>query len=258
MAYVRPPAQRPVDGLTSRESSTNRAALLFVAGVMCLIFSGTLTAGDKNFSIALKGSLTTGSQLFPNPNSTSAVQRAEFFSLKSIWGYGVEVRYRFPETDLAVGISADYLRITEPQNPISGPNGMRAPVQDGYRVIPLEVTGYFIIPISGETFGVYMGGGAGTYFGRRIYRIGNTEARTVDAGNGFGIHVLSGISWRLADFISLNAEMKFRDLQFNSTNQFSSSPILYGSLPVQVSTQPFESRVHTDGMIFQFGAVIDF
>ncbi len=231
--------------------------LLIVAGICCLLFSPALRAGDKNFSIALKGSLTTGSQIFPNPTSTSAVQRAEFFSLKSIWGYGVEVRYRFPETDLAVGISADYLRTTGSQRPISGQNGKQIPVLDGYRVVPLEVTGYFIIPISGETIGVYMGGGAGTYFGRRIYRIGNTEAQTVDAGNGFGIHVLSGISWRFTDFFSLNAEMKFRDLQFNSTNQFSSSPILYGSFPVQVPTQPFESRVHTDGMIFQLSAVID-
>jgi opacity protein-like surface antigen len=235
-----------------------RPDLLIVAAITCLIFSATVNAGDKNLSIALKGSLTTGSQLFPHPNSTSAFQRAEFFSLKNIWGYGIEVRYRFPETDLAVGISADYLRITEPQTPINGPNGKQAPVEDGYRVIPLEVTGYFLIPISGEIIGVYMGGGAGTYFGRRIYRIGNTEAQTIDAGNGFGIHVLSGISWRVADFISLNAELKFRDLQFNSTNQFSSSPILYGSFPVQVQTQPFESRVHTDGMIFQLGAVIDF
>ncbi len=231
--------------------------LLIVAGIVGFLFSARLIASDKTFSIALKGSLTTGSQLFPNPNSTSAFQRAEFFPLKRIWGYGVEVRYRFPETDLAIGVSADYLRITESQRPISGPNGKQAPVEDGYRVIPLEVTGYFIIPISGETIGIYMGGGAGTYFGRRIYRIGNTEAQTVDAGNGFGIHVLSGLSWRFTDFFSLNAEMKFRDLQFNSTNQFSSTPIMYGSFPVQVSTQPFESRVHTDGMIFQLGIVID-
>ncbi|MEO8166625.1 MAG: outer membrane beta-barrel protein [bacterium] len=232
--------------------------LLIVAAFVSLIFPASLTAGEKNFSVALKGSLTTGSQLFPNPNSTSAFQRAEFFSLKNVWAYGAEVRYRFPETDLALGISADYLRTTEAQRPIIGQNGKQVPVTDGYRVIPVEVTGYFIIPISGETIGVYMGGGAGAYFGRRIYRIGDTEAQTIDAGNGFGIHVLSGISWRFNDFFSLNAEMKFRDLQFNSTNQFSSSPIVYGNLTVQVPTQPFESRVHTDGMIFQFGAVIDF
>ena len=257
MAYVRPPAQQ-VDLRSRRESSTGWAGIFMMAGIASLLFSPALTAGNKDFSVALRGSLTTGSQLFPNPNSSSAVQRAAFFSLKRIWGYGAEVRYRFPETNLSLGISADYLRITEPQRPISGPNGLQASVEDGYRVIPLELTGYFVIPISGETIGVYIGGGAGTYFGRRIYRIAGTEAPTIDAGNGFGIHVLSGISWRFNEIFSINAEMKFRDLQFNSTNQFSSSPILSGAFPVQVQTQPFESRVHTDGMIFQLGAVFDF
>jgi len=108
-------------------------------------------ASDKRFSIALKGSLTTGSQLFPNPNSSDVFQRAQFFSLKDIWGYGIEARYRFPETDLAIGLSADYLRIVESSSVRR--SGFQIPVDDGYRVIPVELTGYFLIPLSGEVVG---------------------------------------------------------------------------------------------------------
>jgi opacity protein-like surface antigen len=101
-----------------------------------------------------------------------------------------------------------------------------------------------------------MGGGGGAYFGRRIYRIGGVEASSIGRGVGFGIHVMSGVSYRFTDMISVVAEMKFRDLQFTSVNQFSSSTIRYGSTTVPVSTQPFESRVHTDGIVFQVGIVI--
>jgi opacity protein-like surface antigen len=214
------------------------------------------TAQAKHFSISAKGSLTTGSQLFPNPNSPDEFQRAQFYSLKDIWGFGVEVRYRFPETDLALALSADYLRKVERSDIRVA--GKLIPEEDGYRVIPVELTGYFIIPISGEQVGVYIGGGAGVYFGRRVWRRANVEATTIDAGNGYGIHVLSGVSYRFTDFFSLNAEMKFRDLQFESVNQFPVAQTLFGSTLVTLPTQIQTSRVHTDGMIFQLGAVIDF
>lgn len=235
---------------------SRRIGLLIMLLSSALLISTRSAASDKKFSIALKGSLTTGSQLFPNPNSSDVFQRAQFFSLKDIWGYGIEARYRFAETDLAIGLSADYLRIVESSSVRR--SGFQIPVEDGYRVIPVELTGYFLIPISGEVVGVYMGGGAGAYFGRRVYRLAGTEAPTVDAGNGFGIHVLSGISWHIREFFSINAEMKFRDLQFNSTNRFTASQIRFGQTLVNVSTEPFESRVHTDGIIFQLGAMFGF
>lgn len=226
---------------------------LMVLGIVLATLSQSRAVEGKNFSILLKGSLTTGSQLFPNPNSSDEFQRAQFFSLKDIFGYGIEVRYRLPETDLAIAVSVDYLRA------IQSRLYNKFPEEDGYRVIPVELTGYFIIPLSGETIGVYMGGGAGAYFGRRIYRFANTEAPSIDQGVGFGIHVLSGVSYRFNNIISLNAEMKFRDLQFNSANQFSVTQIQYGQTRVPPpTTKPFESRVHTDGIIFQLGVALEF
>lgn len=230
-------------------------SVLMIAGMFLL--SPAARTEQKHFSIAVKGSLTTTSQLFPNPNSPDEVQRAQFFSLKDIWGFGVEVRYRFPETDLALAISADYLRTIQGSS-IRLSGNRHIPVEDGYRVLPVELTGYFLIPVSSEAFGVYMGGGGGAYFGRRIYRIGNVDAPSIDHGVGFGIHVMSGVNYWFTDMISVVAEMKFRDLQFNSVNQFSSPTIQYGSTVVPVSTQPFESRVHTDGIVFQLGIVIAF
>lgn len=224
--------------------------ILIVVGIGFGTPAGAHAADAKQFSLIFKGSLTTLSQLFENPNSPDEFQRSQFFSIKDTWGYGVELRYRFPETDLAIALSADYLRATQSK-------GNNPPKEDGYRVIPVELTGYFVIPFSGETIGVYIGGGGGAYFGRRIYRIADTEAPAIDQGAGYGIHVLSGISYRFTEILSLNAEMKFRDLQFNSVNKFQKSRALSGSTFVDLPAGALESRVHTNGVIFQLGVVVE-
>ena len=231
------------------------ACTLIVAVLLAVPWHETQAQG-RNFSLALKGSLTTGSQIFPHPTSRDEFERAEFFPVKDILGYGIEFRYRFPESDLAIALSADYLRkVNSSLRRIS--SSVSVPEEDGYRVLPVELTGYFLIPISGEKIGVYMGGGVVTYFGRRIYRFANVEASTIDAGNGFGIHVLTGLSWRFNELFSVNAEMKFRDLQFTSTNQFGAKQVVFGQTLLNVP-QVGDSRIHTDGMIFQIGAVFDF
>lgn len=225
------------------------AAILFLAACPT-----TVTAEDLNFSVSLKGNFTTGSQLFTNPNSPDEFKRAEFFPIEDFFGYGVEVQYKIPETNLAVGLSADYIRATTTRSTRTP----GVPIKDGYRVIPIEFTGYFNIPVSGPTFGVYMGGGAGVYFGRRIYEVADVQAQTTDVGHGFGIHVLGGLKYRFTDWFGLNVEMKFRDLQFKTTNEFSTSNVTYNGRSVTLPQGPFASRVHTDGVIFQLGTTFSF
>lgn len=237
-----------------------RGRVLFVAllfGVNALSTRPLLWAQENGISIALKGSLTTASRVFTDPNSPDAFQRSQFFSLEDFFGYGVEVRYQLPETNIALGLSADYIETTIGHSiPLS--TSKSVPVEDGYRVIPLEMTGYFIIPVSGQTFGVFMGGGVGGYFGKRLYKLGDTEAPTTEEGHGFGIHVLGGLSYRFTAWFSLNAEMKFRDLQFQTTNQFATSTALYKGMPITVSRAPSAARVHTDGVVFQLATVFRF
>ena len=224
-----------------------------------VLFLGISAArADENaFSIVVKGNLTTGSQLFTNPNSPSAVQRADFIPIKDFFGYGLELRYQIPDTYLALGLSAEYVRATVSKS-LFAPPVTAVPVDDGYRVVPIEMTAYFLIPVSGPFFGVYMGGGAGVYIGRRDYSVAGTEAATTDWGHGFGIHVLGGFSFQLNNWFALNAEMKFRDLQFSTTNAFAVSRIRYQSATVNLSQTPFASQVHTDGIVFQLGAAISF
>ena len=54
--------------------------------------------------------------------------------------------------------------------------GLPFRAHDAFTMIPVELTGYFIIPASTRVFSVFMGGGAGAYFGNHTFSVGNTTA----------------------------------------------------------------------------------
>ena len=233
-----------------------RAAILS----LCLLWVGVSSpsaAQEKLFSLSIRTNYTTGSQLFPNPNSTNEVERGQFLPIANFFGYSFELKYQLPETNVALGVSADYIHTTKPQAITISPS-RSIPVEDGYQVIPVELTMYFLIPVSGPTFGIYMGGGAGIYLGHRIYSMGGVEAASTTQGHGFGIHVLGGVSYHFTEWFSMNGEMKFRDLQFSSSNAFPAPRIIYDNTVINVSQTPFDSQVHTDGIVFQLGATLGF
>jgi hypothetical protein len=215
---------------------------------------------DRLVSVILKGNFTTGSQITPNPATADPLLLAQpdagKFTLDSYFGYGIELRYRFRETNVAIGLSSDYIQ-TSTDRPFVPINGSAIPAHDALTMIPVELTGYFILPASTRVFGVFMGGGVGAYFGSHTFSVGNTTANAVSMKPGFGIHVLGGVSFRFNDWFSLMAEMKFRDLQFESVNAFSGKRIRYNGMLVTIPQQLDES-IHADGMVLQLGAAINF
>ena len=239
---------------TGKECGRGRSARLLLLAAAAVLAASPLRAGDGPFTLILKGNLTTSSLIYVTPEAADPVEQGNTFDLTGTFGYGAELRYRFPESNLALGISTDFIR----SRGSSTLNGTLIPTQDGYTAVPVEMTGYFIIPLSGEYFGVYMGGGAGVYFGNRTYSIAGVEAATVSNTPGFAIHVLGGISYRFWGSFRGTFEMKFRDLQFQSVDVFNTRVIRYRDTIVQVSTQPFTSRVETDGIVLQVGIAFSF
>jgi len=230
---------------------------LSLAWITLVIVSPHVHAGDGRITVLLKGNLTTSSQIFINPNAADIPARGESLNLTDFFGVGGELKYRIPETNIAIGISADYIR-ARLSSAITAYPRKSIPIEDGYVVVPVELTGYFIIPVSGETLGIFMGGGGGLYFGKRTYTLGGSEAVASDMKPGFGIHVLGGISYRFYGPLEAVFEMKFRDLQFETENAFTSSTVRYNGTVVNVSTQPFKGRTQTDGIVFQLGLAFSF
>jgi opacity protein-like surface antigen len=226
-----------------------------VGWVMIAVLAGgsSLCAQPEGLSLVFRGTYTTSSEIFPNPGSPDPVKRSQSFLVDGFPGAGVEVRYRFPGTLVAVGASVEYQRATlATELAVAFRNDI--PVLDGYRAIPLEFTGYFVIPFSTRIVQVYMGGGVGLYLGERTYELAGVAAPMVENSPGFGIHVVAGVGYALTEHLSLVGGMKFRDLQFSSTNAFPGSTITYNGAVINVGTTPFESRIHTDGIVFQLGA----
>jgi len=240
-----------IDERSPRRGSARSLLLLAAALVLS---ASLLRAGDGPFQIILKGNLTTSSLIYLTPDSPDPVAQGNTLDITGTFGYGAELRYRIPETSLAVGFSADYIRSRGP----GMLNGTPIPVEDGYVAVPLELTGYFIIPLSGEYFGIYMGGGAGVYIGKRTYSVAGVEAASVQNTPGFAIHVLGGISYRFLGSFQGIFEMKFRDLQFQSVDAFSARSIRFQDTVINVGTEPFKSRVETDGIVFQLGVAYTF
>jgi opacity protein-like surface antigen len=221
---------------------------------VCLpVLATRANAADGFTTVTLRASLTTSSQLYTNPDSPNPIERAAFTLLENQFGGGLEVKHTFPELNLAFSISADYIQASS-----SGQTEGRVPYEDGYKVIPVELTAYFIIPISGPSVQVFMGGGAGAYVGERTYSLAGVAAQPVDARTGFGIHVLGGASYRLTEVLSITGEMKFRDLQFDATNAFATEQIVYAGRVIDVSTEPFHSTIQTDGIVFHLGVAFSF
>ena len=82
--------------------------IMFLAATSTIVF-----AQEKSYSLVVKGSFTTGSQLFTNPDSPNLIERSEFVPLKDLFGVGLELKYNLPESHFVAGLSADYTRTTQ-------------------------------------------------------------------------------------------------------------------------------------------------
>jgi len=221
--------------------------------IAVLAGTGSLQSQPEGLSLVVKGTYTTSSEIFPNPSSPDPVRRSQSFLIDGFLGTGLEIRYRIPGTLLAVGASAEYQRATLTTD-IAVAFRDDIPVQDGYWAVPLELTGYFIVPFSTRVVQVYMGGGMGVYLGERTYELAGVTAPVVATTSGFGIHVVAGVGYALTEHLSLIGGMKFRDLQFTSSNAFPRATLTYNGAVINVGSSAFESHIHTDGIVFQLGA----
>ncbi|MFI5252333.1 MAG: hypothetical protein ACHQQQ_07890 [Bacteroidota bacterium] len=230
-------------------------------GILIVLASALSTfrvlSQERLYSISFYGSYTTSSKLYYSPDDPNDIVRAQNIPIDQIFGIGFDVRRSFGESGVQIGLSVERLYKTQIEYLPVDPSGY-TPITDGYLVFPVEFTGYFTIPFSNETVQMYMGGGGGAYFGERQYVEGGTSARVIDKTTNFGIHVLTGLQFNFQSSLAVRCEVKFRDVQFKSTNAFT-TPITYdnGNF-IPLSTQPFDSRISIDGIVMMIGLAYRF
>ncbi len=228
--------------------------------VICILMIGAVFsayAQEPLYELGLYGTFTTSSKLFHHPNDPNELLRDEYLPIDGIFSGGIDVRRMIEPIHLQLGLGIEYIRKVTSEDNVAG-NGAVVTDRNGYEVIPIEASAYFYIPIGTKDLKFYMGGGGGMYLGRRIYWIGNAEAATVSTQPGFGIHVLSGVDYMFSSRWSVRGELKFRNVQFRSTNQFSSSTTYSNGSLVTLDQQPQDSRINVDGMVINAGIAFHF
>jgi hypothetical protein len=213
-------------------------------------------AQERNYSVTTFGAFTTSSKLFPSANSADEFTRGQFLPLNDIFSFGIEFRREIKAIRVQIGLSVEYIATSEI---INVPDSLIAiPVKDGFQTVPVELTGYFVIPFSGDKIQLFMGAGVGAYPGVRSYDYAGTQAIVVGRTIGVGIHVVSGVEYVLNDILSLRGVLKFRDVQFESTNRFTQTTTQYNGNSITLSQDPLSSRINIDGMAATMGIVIRF
>lgn len=232
--------------------------LLRVPIVIVFIVAAALPArgGGGRFSVAAFGAVTTASKLFANPNARDEILRGTYTPIDPVFGAGVDARIDVAALGLRFGLGAEYLAGTVSSSAPNTSPGI--PVEDGYTAIPVELTAYFSIPVGGENVDFYLGGGMGAYLGERKYSYAGVDAETIDRNVQAGIHVLTGVEIAVAGAVALRSEIKFRNIQIETTQQFPAPSTVYEGVTVPLPREPFTSRVQVDGMNLTIGVVVRF
>lgn len=229
----------------------------FVILLLILAVAGPGASQESLYSVALTGTFTTTSHLFYNPDASDSYERSLNLLIENVFGGGIDVRRALGTSGVMIGLTVDYLRAVESFDIPLTPR-ISIPVRDGFEVVPVEGTGYFVIPFSSAKSLLYLGAGAGLYFGRRIYEKAGVSSESVAHRVGAGIHVLTGFEYRMSSSFGVRTEVKFRDVSFTATNVFPGTSIVYEGHLVDLGNRVNSSRLNVDGMELVAGIVYIF
>jgi hypothetical protein len=215
---------------------------------------------ENNFGISINAVYTTSADIFLNPNSSDIVVRNKPFVVVDILNPSLDIRYKFNEWFI-LGLNIEYM-----QKSAVGPNltvflGNRIvvfEVEDGFRVIPIELTAHYLFPFSTDRFIFMMGGGMGYYRGKFTRKFSDVDLSIQQRQVAIGIHVSASMDYMPLEFFSIRFEMKFRDPQYNVTSKYNKTIVIYQGEEIQLHDDAFETKVNVNGVTFILGAVFHF
>ncbi|NWF49845.1 MAG: hypothetical protein HXY49_04815 [Ignavibacteriaceae bacterium] len=212
---------------------------------------------ETGLGIAINSVYTTSASIFLSPNSSDPEIRNRAFIIEHIFNPAIDIRYKL-SGDLIIGLNADFMKTTAPGRNLtvlSEGNTLTIEVEDGFFMIPVEFSLYYLIPFSTESFKFLMGGGCGIYFGEHIRKFGNAEVKNIEKKFAYGIHVSVSMDYLIKDNISLRTELKFRDPQFSVKSAYTKKDVKYNGQNVKVVQDSFDSKINVDGSTFILGIV---
>jgi hypothetical protein len=195
-----------------------------------------------------------------NPNNADLIERNSTTDLSGGYGYGFSLKKRIFGDDVFLGISTEYIKITDDQltDVVENANDFQTVrVTETLEMIPIEMSIYFNIPKFMDNLNVYLGGGAGFYFGDRTRRMVGMQTKTLSKDPMFSLNVLFGSEYRMNEHVSLNFEVKVRDGSYKVHNQFPTDRVLLDNR-LYFFEPDLNSRVYIDGLKLSFGIGYNF
>jgi hypothetical protein len=236
-----------------------RRSILSVFAVLVLLGRLSSQTLEPTFSFALRGSYTSTSKLFINPDAPSGELRGQFNSMDNIYGAGAELRWNVPAYSFALSLSTELLSKTNAQEQLvafTSP-ARRLPVEEGFRLIPIEIGTQVFIPLGSDRVQLTMGGGVGAYIGSRFLKVAGVEAVERNTPVYYGIHVETSFDYRIRSGFFVRAEMRFRDPEFTTESEFKQAATQSGGVLVLFPRAPFRARINVNGLNFGLGVGIE-
>lgn len=216
--------------------------------------------GNK-FSLGINGLYTTTAKIYLYPNSENVVQRYAYNGISDIFDYGANLRYRLIE-DLILDLNVEYMEKNnigdEEKFLVIGEGIEYLKMNDSFKLIPLELSLYYILPFSGERFKFFMGGGGAAYFGNFSRNAGSINTSVEKRRFAYGIQVGVGFDYLIKDNLAAKFEMKFRDPEFTITSIYNENSGTYGGKQIQILEKQFDTKINVDGVTFAAGLSYQF
>ncbi len=212
-------------------------------------------SNGKNSGVSFNINYTSTSKLYLQPNAADPFIRNTHLNLDGITSFSFDLRYQISES-IIIGAGSELIEKTFDSSMNLG--GTRAKMKDGYKMIPIELSVFYLIPFSTERFKFFLGGGFGIYIGEQIRELGDVTISNESKKIGYGIHVAIGMDYVINDFISVRGQMRSRDPEFEMTSKYSNPVVNYNDVKYTFPSQTFNSKVNIDGVTFTLGAVINF
>lgn len=213
---------------------------------------------SKRLSVKFGGTFISSSELQNNITSQNPIERDASTEISGGFGYAGEITFdpRFGGSGIRFFLSSEYFHHREENLYLryyEDTNYYSVRFTEQFSFIPLEAGIKWNLPISGYNLKVYMGGGAGLYFGDRKRTVGVQESTTESIKPGFSLLVFSGFDYYFARNLSASFEFKFRDAYFEVSSKFGS-----GRYPLYGLPNPFTSRISVNGTAMSLGLKYDF
>lgn len=230
------------------------AAILFV-----YIIPSFAQYNGNELELMFTYNYTTTSKLYLSPYAANQFDKAAHENLDDIYSIGGEIKYKISEP-LVVGLNLEYVKregvgtqITGVKNHVS----VSVDVKDGYTLVPVELSVYYLLPFSSHKFKFFMGGGVGVYFGNHVRTFHGIDVSNEKRKFAYGIQVGLGLEYLVTDYFSVNGGMKFRDPEFELTSKYNSVSFTdEDGGEVILTEETFDSKVNIDGVTFFLGVGI--